>query len=246
MNRIISWLKNTRATKQILTAFFAGVLLFLNTACSPAQATDPKANVTTTTQEGRSFVPDAAIKNKYEGGMNDFSDQDPRTNKSTQTYEKVKTQALKENAERNVIDQTSDIGENTKRILDKKGENAADFGKNLQRSTEKAVDKAQDKTDDLIKGTKRGVENIKDNTKDAAKGAAQNAQDTVDDAKYNVKQSVNDTADNVKSTSKSLVEKAQDKINDAGDYMQTKTNQAGRSVQRNFDKAGNVIQDAVD
>jgi len=233
MNRIISWLKNTRATRQILTAFFAGVLLFINTACSPAEAKDPKANVTT--QEGRSFVPDAAIKNKYEGGMNEFSDEDPRTSKSTKTYEKVKTQALKENAERNVIDETGDIGENTKRILDKKGENAVDFGKNLQRSTDKAVDKAQDKTDDLVRGTKRGVENIKDNTKDAAKGVAKNAQDTLDDAKFNVKQSVNDTADNLKSTGKGLVEKAQDKINDAG-----------RSVQRNVDKAGNAIQDAVD
>jgi len=66
--------------------------------------------------------------------MNEFSDVDPRAKKPERLRQT--RQASQENAERNVIDQTSNVGENTKRILDKKGENAEDFGKNLSKSAE--------------------------------------------------------------------------------------------------------------
>jgi hypothetical protein len=79
--------------------------------------------------------------------MNEFSDVDPRTKQAGAAADKAA--ALKENAERNVIDQTSNVGENTRRILDKKGENAEDLGKNLRQSAENTKYKAQDTADNL-------------------------------------------------------------------------------------------------
>lgn len=242
MNKLIAALKKIRL-RQAFMVFMAGMLLLVSTACNRVQAGTPDNVVTGTRQEvpagklavpgkenPRPEVPEKATTSKFEGGptMNEFSDVDPRA-KDLEKATSSKAQALKENAERNVIDQTSNLGENTKRILDKKGENAADFGKNVQRNAEDAAEKAQGTTENLVKGTKRGTENIKDNTLDATK---------------DVNRSASRAADNVKDTTKDLSKSVKRSADDTSDYVQDKADRAtGRSF---FDKVGDAIKDTVD
>ncbi|MGL5926261.1 hypothetical protein [Chroococcidiopsis sp.] len=205
MNRIVTAVKKVHLGR-ILVTCMAGILLFVSTACSSSvQAKSPDAGVVTGRRQdvpagklavpgqknprpevpgGTATSPDRGVVNKFEGGptMNEFSDVDPRARDLEKAANK-KANALIENAERNVIDQTSDVGENTKRILGKKGENAEDFGKNVSRNTENLQDKLKGTAEDLAKGAKRGTENIKDNTSDALRGADRNVSRAAEDAK---------------------------------------------------------------
>jgi hypothetical protein len=200
MNKLIAALKKIRL-RQAFMVFMAGMLLLVSTACNRVQAGTPDGVVQGRRQEvpagklavpgkenPRPEVPDTGITSKFEGGptMNEFSDVDPRA-KDLEKAATSKAQVLKENAERNVIDQTSNVGENTKRILDKKGENFEEIGTNLQRNAEGAKEKAQGTAEDFAKGTKRGTENIKDNTLDATKDVNRSASRAADDVKDTTK-----------------------------------------------------------
>lgn len=245
MKKVISWVKNIRPVK-LITTCLAVFILFFTQACggNSTTATAPKstsefdpARQTVGIQKARPNAEVYAPKGEgtlspVEGGMNNFSDVDPRTQG---VDVKAKADALRENAERNVIDETANIGETTRRILDKKGENVQDLGKNLQRNAEFTKDRAQDTAEDLVEGTKKGLGNIKENTKDAANGATSNAQGAVEDAKLSAKSVVRDANANVSD------------VKDAGkNFFQTKIDEATRSAQRNLDKASSAVKDAVD
>lgn len=250
MNKIINWVKKVRLSKIILT-FLTGALLVFNTACNSAQATIPNSrpNVPSGVQldkgiksdeNPRPEVPKEATTNRFQKGtMNDFSDLDPRAEKAESAI-KDKAAALKENAERNVIDQTGNLAGNTKRILDKKGENAEDFGKNLRDNAEGAKDKIQGTAEDLVRGTKRGSENVKDNTFDVTKGvnrAAENAKETIKENTPDVrnlardaKRNIDNTADNTRLSGKNLVNDTQNNVEKTGNFLQNKLNQSSRST----------------
>lgn len=240
MSKIVAWVKKIKLS-QIVMTFLAGVLLVVSTACNSGsvQATTPggatRQEVPSGTQptgnvkpgnNPRPEVPGEATTNRFEKGtMNEFSDLDPRAKNVDQVSNKA--EALKENAERNVIDQTSNLGENTKRILDKKGENAEDFGKNVRQNAESAKDKLQGTAEDLKRGTQKGTENIKDNTADATKGVNRAAERTAANAKQAVRENTPDASqlkrdakqaiDNTKSTGKGLLDRAGDAAKDAID-----------------------------
>ncbi len=194
MSKVIAWLKNIRPIK-ILTVLCIGVLLIVTQACGSVTAEEPKpgANSELSVPKGDKVL------NPYEGGMNNFSDIDPRS-KEAKTEVKAKAEALKQNAEQNVIDQTGTLGENTSRTLDKKGENAADFGKNLLQNAENTKDKAGNSADNFAKGVQRGVENIKDNTQDAVDNLTKNAQSAADDAKTNIQRTTQDAGNAINRT----------------------------------------------
>lgn len=258
MNKLIAAIKKIRLA-QILTAFMAGILLFVTTACNLVQAKDSEPGVVTGERQevpsggyaqpgkpknprvevpgGTATSPDRSVINTFQGGrttMNEFSDVDPRA-EGLQEAAAKKAQALKENAERNVIDQTSNVGENTRRILDKKGENVEQIGTNLQRNAESAVDKAQGTAEDLSRGTKRGTENIKDNTLDATKGVNRSASGAADAVKGSAKD-----------LTKDLNKSAKGAVDDTSGYLQSKLNQAADSTQRGLNKAANAVKDVVD
>jgi len=196
MSKVIAWVKNIRPIK-ILTVLCMGVLLIVTQACGSVTAGEPKAG-----DNSELSVPKGdKVLNPYEGGMNNFSDTDPRSKKA-KTEVKAKAQALKENAEQNVIDQTGDLGENTRRTLDKKGENAADFAKNLQNNAEGTKDKIGNSAEDFAKGVQRGVENIKDNTQDAAGDLTKSVLRAADDASTNVQRTAQDAGNAVNRTLK--------------------------------------------
>jgi paraquat-inducible protein B len=253
MNKLVAAVKKIRLG-QILATCIAGILLFVSTACSGSvQAKSPDSNVVTGRRQevpagklavpgqknprpevpgGTATSPDRSVINRFQGGptMNEFSDVDPRARNLEKAAER-KANALIENAERNIIDQTSDVGENTKRILGKKGENAEDFGENLSRNVQNIQEKVQGTAEDLAKGTKRGTENIKENASDAFRGVDRN---------------VNRAAEDVRDTARDLGKSAQRKAEDAADYAQSKANEAAQNTQRNLDRAGQAVRDAVD
>jgi ElaB/YqjD/DUF883 family membrane-anchored ribosome-binding protein len=267
MSKIINWVKKVKLSQVILT-FLAGALLIFNTACNGAQATAPsnRPNVPSGVQPDKELtsgknprpeVPNEATTNRFQKGtMNDFSDLDPRAEKAAGADIKDKAAALKANAERNVIDQTGSLADNTKRILDKKGENAEDFGKNLKNNAEGAKDKIQGTAEDLVRGTKRGSENVKDNTLDATKGVNRAAENAKENIKQNTpdvrnltrdaKRNIDNTADNAKLSGKNLVDDTQNNVEKTGNFLQNKLNQAARNTKQNLDKAGDAVKDTVD
>lgn len=271
MNKLIAAIKKIRLG-QILTTFMAGILLFVSTACNngPAQAKNPDGVVTGRRQEvpagelavpgkknprveipgGTATSPDSDVVNKFQGGptMNEFSDVDPRA-EGLEKAASQKAQALKEQAERNVIDQTSNVGENTKRILDKKGENVDEIGENLKRNAESAQEKAKGTAEDFAKGTKRGTENIKENTSDAVRGANRSASQAAEDVKDSAKdltKGASKAADEAKYSAKDLTKDASQAADKAPGFFQSKINQAAESAQRNLNKTGNAVKDVVD
>ena len=170
MNKVFSAIRKIQI-KQILTAFVLGALLFVTQACSSVDAKSPDSN--------------------YRGGMNQYSDVDPRS-KEAEAAANVKAKGLKDNAEVNEIDQTGDLSGNTRRTLDKKGENLEDLGKNLKESGKYAADKTQEKAENFAEGTKRGIENIKENTSDAFGKLTNNAGDAAEDAKLGTQRAARD------------------------------------------------------
>ncbi|OKH24003.1 hypothetical protein [Chroogloeocystis siderophila] len=268
MSKIITAIRNIRLSK-VLMALLAGVVLFVSTACNAVQARTPglsgdrqevpsgmQSESTTQLKNSsnpRPEVPEEAVTNSFRGGsMNEFSDVDPRA-RGLEKAAADRAAALKENAERNVIDQTGDLGGNTKRILDKKGENLEDFGKNVQRSTEAAQDKAQGTAAELGKATKRGTENIKENTLDAtddvtrdARRAADNVKESAKETAKDVSRSTNRAAENVKSAGQDVANKAQRAADKTSDYVQDKAYQAGKATQRSLYKAGDKVGETVE
>jgi len=269
MNKLIAAIKKIRLG-QILTTFMAGILLFVSTACNNGQAKNPDGVVTGRRQEvpagklavpgkknprveipgGTATSPDPDVVNKFQGGptMNEFSDVDPRA-EGLEKAASQKAQALKEQAERNVIDQTSNVGENTKRILGKKGENVDEIGENLKRNAESAQEKAKGTAENFAKGTSRGTENIKENTSDALRGAnrsASQAAEDVNDSAKDLTKGASKAADEAKYSAKDLTKDASRAADDAPGFFQSKINQAAESAQRNLNKAGNAVKDVVD
>ncbi|MBD0390679.1 MAG: hypothetical protein ICV54_30325, partial [Nostoc sp. C3-bin3] len=87
MNKLMTWLKSIRVAR-ILTVFMAGLLLIVTTACSGG-ASATTANPVKTADKIRQEVPSGAVTNEYKGGMNDYSDVDPRfSEKGAQTSAK--------------------------------------------------------------------------------------------------------------------------------------------------------------
>lgn len=245
MKKVVAFLKNIRPMK-LLTVFLAGVFLFFTQACNSVTATTPNQAAPgqtvprQTIGEGQSARPNSEvyvpkgdnILSPNEGGMNNFSDVDPRRQGAEV---KAKSEALKQNAEQNLIDQTSNVGENTRRILDKKGDNVEQVGKNLQQNAQETADKAKSSATDFARGTSKGVENIKDNTSDAAKGAARNAQGAVEDTKFNAQRTADNAGEAVNKT-----------LRDANTNVVEKGKQAAENSQNILDKVGSAIKDAVD
>lgn len=211
MNKIVSFFQRIQ---KIVAVFLVSSLLMLTTACNgSASAIAPDASAGGRTPddvlrgrpssvlEGKSSdqirpdMPSGRVNSSYEGGgMNKYPDTDPRRNAAPAG---AKAQNLIENAERQVIDQTGDVGENTKRILDKKGENVKDYAGNAKKDLQSAGAKAKSSATEFTEGAKQGAENLKENVEDAgenvAKGAKRTAEDTTDTVKYNTREATKST-----------------------------------------------------
>jgi hypothetical protein len=176
MSKIISRLKNIRPFKAI-TVFLVSIVLFATQACSSVQAKVPEATSSKPDVPGQIvgkqssqpnseiYVPKGTnIKSGYEGGMNNYSDVDPRT----KTNIKAQSEYLEENAQRNIDDKSVDSAQQYGRNY----REGTPLGERSKRLGEDVKQSAQELGQGLVKGTQQGIKNIKENTKDAASGVS--------------------------------------------------------------------------
>lgn len=183
MNKVTAWLKGIQMDR-ILTVFLVGLLLFVSTACSSGASAK-------TADEVRKEVPGSAVTNQYKGGMNDYSDVDPRQDiKQAQT----KAKALVDNAQKNIdqksVDSTEQYVENYR--------NGTPLGERVRRIGENVGRAAENVKDDVSKGTQENLQNAQDvahKSKENADKAANAAQSKVKSDIRNTKQTLDKAAD---------------------------------------------------
>ena len=188
MNRIIAVLKKIQL-RQVITVFMAGMLVFVSTACggNPTMAK--------TADQIREEVPNGTMTNRYEGGMNDYRDVDPRRDTSKAD---AKAKGLVDNAERNLTNRTGNPAEAIRRV----GDDAPEVGRNIQKTADKVGKTVERNAKELGESAQQGAENLKRNAQKAAKGT----KETVDEASTGAKERVDQAAGAVK--------RAADKVTD--------------------------------
>ena len=165
MNKLMGWLKSIRLDR-VLTVFLVGILLFVSTACSSGASAK-------TADELREEVPGSAVTNEYKGGMNDYSDVDPRFNEKGA---EAKAKGLVDNAQRNINEKSIDSPEQYVENY----RSGTPLGERVKRLGEDVGESAQELTEGVSKGTQKGLQNIKENAKDAPSYTKETAKETVD------------------------------------------------------------------
>ncbi|MBW4554720.1 MAG: hypothetical protein KME59_02045 [Trichormus sp. ATA11-4-KO1] len=195
MKRIITWLKNIRPVK-IFTVFLAGIFLFMAQACNrPGIAQQPpQPNAQPPNVERYDPTKDYDL-NAPEGGMNNFSDVDPRA-KAAERAANARAEALAKNARRNVEQK----GINSSEQYVRNYQEGTPLDERVKRLGADVGSSAQELGEGVTKGTQRGVENLQKNTERAAKDLTKNVKRTTDDTVTNVKRQAQDTADAAKRT----------------------------------------------
>ncbi|HEY9669467.1 MAG TPA: DUF6658 family protein [Coleofasciculaceae cyanobacterium] len=176
MKKVVAWFKNIRL-ERILTVFLAGVLLLASTACGGNKV------LAKTADQARQEVPSGAVTSPYQGGMNNYSDVDPRKDTSAAD---AKANALVKNSQRNINEKGIDspeqyvenyqsgapLGERVRKIGENVGEAAGNIGK------------------DASKGARENAENIKETSRDAAQNTQQSAREAANAAQSKVKSDI--------------------------------------------------------
>jgi flagellar biosynthesis/type III secretory pathway protein FliH len=208
MKRLINWFKNVRPLK-VLSVFLAGMFLILTQACNrPTIAGQPpqpgaESGYAQPGAESRYTQRQDPTKaynlNAPEGGMNNFSDVDPRA-KSFEKSAINRAEDLSRNAERNInqkgIDSTEQYARNYRQGTPL-GERVKNLGEDIGSS-------AQGTAEGVAKGTQRGIENIKENTGNAAQNLSKNVQRAGEDAGKNIQRQAEDAGDAVNRTFRNI------------------------------------------
>ncbi len=187
MKKLMAVVKKLRIV-QVLTVLLAGIFVFFSTPASYAGLLDfgkPTAD------QVRDEVPDTAETSRYEGGMNNYRDTDPRRDTSAAD---AKAKGLVDRAERNLSNRTGNPVEAINRALNDAPDNPQELGRNIKRGAEDIAGKAERAADRLGDKAEAGSENLKDKAREGAKGAAR----TVEEATQGAKKKVSEGANNVK------------------------------------------------
>jgi len=208
MKRLTAFVKKIRAV-QILTVFLAGILVLVSTACSRPDVTAGKTDVITgdprvgkTADQIREEVPSGAVTSEFKGGMNDYSDVDPRNKKVT--TEEAKAQLLKEQAQHRIDTKSSNnVGENVRRVADDAPDKLTQVGEKVKNDASTAQSKAENFGDQ----TKQGFANLKENTREGLKGA----KDIVKEATQGAKERLSEGTESLRYNTSG----GQENINDA-------------------------------
>ncbi|MHC5933105.1 hypothetical protein [Nostoc sp.] len=205
MKKAMNWLKNIRPLK-VLTVFLAGIFLFMTQACgAPGVATQPPQPGAQAPNIERYDTTKDSPLNSPAGGINNFSDVDPRAKDEKAANDKA--EALVKNAQKNIeqkgIDSREQYGRNFQQGTPL-GERVKNLGEDIGSS-------ADEIRKGLVKGAERGIENIKGNTQNAAedtqnaaKDVTKNVQRGAEDAGKNVQRTAEDAGKAVKRTVKDV------------------------------------------
>ncbi|BAZ33301.1 hypothetical protein NIES4074_58110 [Cylindrospermum sp. NIES-4074] len=195
MKRVITWVKSLRPVK-IFTVFLAGIFLVLAQACNrPGIAAQPPQPAAQPPNAERYDPTKSYDLSTPEGGMNNFSDVDPRA-KADEKAAKARAEALAENARRNVEEKGIDSTEQYVRNY----REGTPFGQRVKNLGEDVGSSSEEVREGVTKGTQRGVENLQENTGNAAKDLTKNIQRATEDAKKNLQRTAEDAGDAVKRT----------------------------------------------
>lgn len=185
MKRVIDWVKNLRPLK-VLTVLLASVFLLFAQACNrPGIAAQPPQPGAQPPNEVRYDPTKSYNLNTPEGGMNNFSDVDPRAQAGEKAAE-ARAKDLSINAKRNVDEKGIDSTEQYVRNY----RQGTPFGQRVKNLGEDIGGSAEELGEGVAKGTRRGIENIKDNTQNAAENLTKNVQRGAEDAADSVKRTV--------------------------------------------------------
>jgi hypothetical protein len=195
MKRVFNWLKNIRPLK-VLSVFLAGVFLILTQACNrPTIAGQPPQPSAQSPNTERYDPTKDYNLNAPEGGMNNFSDVDPRA-KKFENAARNRAEELSENAQRNVEQKGIDSPEQYARNY----RQGTPFDERVKNLGEDIGSSAAGTAKGVAKGTQRGLENIKENTGNAVSNLGKNVQRTSEDAAKNVQRRAEDAGDAVNRT----------------------------------------------
>ncbi|MBC1218852.1 hypothetical protein GNF10_21310 [Nostoc sp. UCD121] len=192
MKKAMNWLKSIRPLK-VLTVFLAGTFFFLTQACgAPGIATQPpQPGAQAPNTERYDPTKDYPLSSPA-GGMNNFSDVDPRARDEKAANDRA--DALAKNAQRNIdqksVDSPEQYGRNYKQ--------GTPFGERVKNLGEDIGGSAEEVRKGVVKGTQRGIENIKGNTQNAAEDVTTNVQRGAEDAGRNVRRTADDAGNAVK------------------------------------------------
>lgn len=210
MNSVVSFLKTLRL-ERIIIVFVAGVLLLLNTGCSrpDVQASRPDSGrVLSHESSGQGGTYNQRRGQQTElydtiqerkGGMNEYSDVDPRVN--TRGAD-AKARALVNNAENNVqkVQNPEEFAEEYRQ--------GKPFGERVQHVVDRVTNATENTANDAAKGTRRGIENLKDNSQTAvdevSEGARHASQNTSNAAKNQIKRSARGVQEGVENAADAL------------------------------------------
>jgi hypothetical protein len=193
MKKAMTWLKNIRPLK-VLTVFLAGIFLFLTQACgAPGIATQPPQPDAQSPYSKRYDPTKDYPLSSPAGGMNNFSDVEPR-GRLDEKGANDRADALAKNAQKNIdrkgIDSPEQYGENYKQ--------GTPFGERVKNLGEDIGSSAEEVRKGVVKGTQRGIENLKGNTQNAAEDVTTNVQRGAEDAGRNVRRTADDAGNAVK------------------------------------------------
>lgn len=198
MKKAMTWLKNIRPLK-VLTVFFAGIFIFLTQACGdPGIATQP-AQPDAQSPYSKRYDPtkDTPLSSPA-GGMNNFSDVDPRAKDEKAANDRGDVMA--KNAQKNVEQKGIDSREQ----YVKNYQEGTPLGERVKNLGEDIGSSAEEVRKGVVKGTQRGIENLKGNTQNAAEDATKNVQRTAEDAGKNVQRTAENAGDAVKKTARDI------------------------------------------
>ncbi|OYE06287.1 hypothetical protein [Nostoc sp. 'Peltigera membranacea cyanobiont' 232] len=198
MKKAMNWLKNIRPLK-VLTVLLVGIFLFTAQACgAPGVASQPPQPGSQAPNTERYDPTKDYPLSSPAGGINNFSDVDPRARDEKAANDKA--EALVKNAQKNIeqkgIDSREQYGRNFQQGTPL-GERVKNLGEDIGSS-------ADEVREGLVKGTQRGFENLKGNTQNAAEDLTQNVQRGAEDAGKNVQRTAEDTGNAVKRTVKDV------------------------------------------
>jgi F0F1-type ATP synthase membrane subunit b/b' len=202
MSRAMNWLKSIRLDR-ILTVFLVGILMLVSTACGGSKVLAKNAD------DVRQEVPKGAVTSDYKGGMNDYSDVDPRQNTSEA---KAKAKALVDNAQKNIdqksVDSVEQYVENYR--------SGTPLGERVKRIGENVGNAAEDIREDVAKGSQENLENATDTAK-SAKQVADKAPGAVESKVKSDIKTTQRALDNAGDTAGNIGERIKGAVKDVAD-----------------------------